>query len=93
MKHCRACGENNPDDRIFCSACGEPLNSDLQLLMDLDKMTANPSKGPSRARVDDDSDDYVPRTAPKAKKKKKSAAPWVILAILVIVVVAVLVLK
>ena len=93
MKHCRSCGENNSDDRIFCSACGEPLNADLQLIMDLDKMTKQPRKAePARTRVEKD-DDYIPPRPTQTKKKKKSAAPWVILAIVVIVVVAVLVLK
>ena len=92
-KHCRNCGENNTDDRIFCSACGEPLNSDLQLIMDLDKMTKTPHKSePTRSQAVKDDDDYIPPRTTQTKKKK-SAAPWIILAIVVIVVVAVIVLK
>ena len=92
-KHCRNCGENNTDDRIFCSACGEPLNSDLQLIMDLDKMTKTPHKSePTRSQAVKDDDDHIPPRTTQTKKKK-SAAPWIILAIVVIVVVAVIVLK
>jgi len=83
-KHCRNCGENNDDDRIFCCACGEPLNADLQLIMDLDKMSKNPKKT-EPARTSRTDDDYTPRPAAKPKKKK-SAAPWIVLILVVIVI-------
>ena len=93
MKHCRSCGENNTDDRIFCCACGEPLNADLQLIMDLDKMTKTPRQTePARTQAVKD-DDYVPPRTTQTQKKKKSAAPWIILAVVVIaIIVAVIVL-
>ena len=36
-KRCPGCGQINDDSRIFCSACGEPLDAQLRLIQDLEK--------------------------------------------------------
>lgn len=65
-KRCPDCGQINDDSRIFCSACGEPLDAQLRLIQDLEKQKAAPK--PERApRKEDDDDDYVPA---KTQKKK-----------------------
>ena len=58
-KRCPDCGQMNDDSRIFCSACGEPLDAQLRLIQDLEKQKAVPKKESAPRREDDD-DDYVP---------------------------------
>ena len=65
-KRCPDCGQMNDDSRIFCSACGEPLDAQLRLIQDLEKQKAVPKKESAPRREDDD-DDYVPT---KTQKKK-----------------------
>ena len=74
-KRCPSCGLANEDERIFCTGCGGPLDSDLKLLMDLEKR----DKGPVQRRSvrQDDEDDYVP---PIPQAEKKSPLPWILLA-------------
>lgn len=76
-KRCPGCGQVNDDSRIFCSACGKPLNSDLRLIQDLEKHTKPaPSSSAPASRRNDDDDDYVP---PRTERKKASPLPWIIL--------------
>lgn len=82
-KRCPGCGQMNDDSRIFCSACGGPLDADLRLIQNLEKQKAVPQKekAPPR-RVDDD--DYVP---PAPREEKKSPLPWIILGLVVVAAV------
>ena len=48
-KRCPGCGQINDDSRIFCSACGEPLDAQLRLIQDLEKQKKAPQIG--RAHV------------------------------------------
>ena len=79
-KRCPDCGQMNDDSRIFCSACGEPLDAQLRLIQDLEKQKEL-SKTPEPAKQRGDVNFYVSRSAPQ--KKKKSAAPWIILGLIV----------
>lgn len=64
-KRCPDCGYVNDDSRIFCSACGEPLNSDLRLIQDLEKQSKKPAQQAPVSRKADDDDDYVPQPTKK----------------------------
>ena len=59
-KRCPDCGQINDDSRIFCSACGEPLNSELRLIQDLEKKKTATSKSRPESRRKDDDDKYIP---------------------------------
>ena len=83
-KRCPDCGQMNDDSRIFCSACGEPLDAQLRLIQDLEKQKAVPKKESAPRREDDD-DDYVP---PASREKEKSPLPWIVLGLVAVVVVA-----
>lgn len=87
-KRCPGCGQMNDDSRIFCSACGGPLDADLRLIQNLEKQKAMPSKEKAAPRRDDD-DDYIP---PTSREAKKSPLPWIILGLAVVAVVVVVVL-
>lgn len=80
-KRCPDCGQVNDDSRIFCSACGEPLNADIRLIQGLEKQKTAPQKSTNAPRRDDD-DDYVPRKT--VQKKQSSPMPWVILGLVVL---------
>ena len=89
-KRCPDCGQVNDDSRIFCSACGEPLNSDLRLIQNLEKQKSTPSQSKPSHRSDDD-DDYIP---PKtAQEKKFSPLPWLLVGAVVLAAVLFFVLK
>lgn len=96
-KTCSACGQKNEDSRIFCSACGAPLDGDLKLIMDIQDRKGKPvsaaedpikdttpTQAPRRSR---DDEDYVPPTRREPEKKAKFW-PWVVVAAVVIVGVA-----
>lgn len=100
-KRCPDCGTVNEDSRIYCSACGEPLDAELRLIRDLEAQKkkapvkeaapkADPQPAP-RPKVNDD-DDYVHRKM--AKEKKSNVVPLVILGVIVVaVIIAVVVLS
>lgn len=73
----------NDDSRIFCSACGGPLDADLRLIQNLEKQKAVPQKEKAAPRRVDD-DDYVP---PAPREEKKSPLPWIILGLVVVAAV------
>lgn len=87
-KRCPGCGQMNDDSRIFCSACGGPLDADLRLIQNLEKQKAVPQKEKAAPRQDDE-DDYVP---PAPREQKKSPLPWILLGVAVVAVVVVVVL-
>ena len=74
-KRCPECLYTNDDSRIFCSACGAPLDAQLRLIQDLEKQKEL-SKEPAAPKQRGDVNFYTPRRTPQ--KKKSSAAPWVI---------------
>lgn len=80
-KKCPTCGNVNDDSRIFCSACGDPLDADLRLIQDLEKrkhQAAQTVKAPTKKFEDEDV--VIPR------REKKSLSP--ILVVLLGVVIA-----
>lgn len=83
-KRCPGCGQINDDSRIFCSACGGPLDAHLRLIQDLEKQKIVPQKEEAPRREDDD--DYVP---PVSREKKTSPLPWIVLGLVAVVVVVV----
>lgn len=85
-KRCPDCGQVNDDSRIFCSACGEPLNSDIRLIQGLEKQKTAPQKSAAGVRRHDEDDDYVPTR--KVEQKKSSPMPWIILGIVVLAAAA-----
>lgn len=89
-KRCPDCGFVNEDSRIYCSSCGELLDSELRLIKDLQNQKNVPSTAeePVRRRNDDDDDDYIP---PKTVKKKESnSTAWVVLALAAAAVIIVM---
>ena len=72
---CRGCGQINEDGKPFCSACGDPLDADMRLLMELENRNKN--KGPHPLdRKSADEDDYVAPVR-RETKKKGSGKLWV----------------
>ena len=65
-KRCPSCGQINDDSRLFCSACGNPLDAQLRLIQDLEKQKKAPSKTADAPKPKANDDDYVPQ--PTAKK-------------------------
>lgn len=84
-KRCPGCGQMNDNSRIFCSACGGPLDANLRLIQDLEKQKMGPQKERTAPRRDDD-DDYVP---PVSREEKKSSLPWVILVLVAVAAVVI----
>ena len=87
-KRCASCGHNNADGRIFCSACGDPLDVELRLIQELEKRKhdAGDSDWHSHEEKQDKDDDEVVSTT-HSKEEKKSALP-ILLAVLVVVAAA-----
>lgn len=84
-KKCRRCGQENDDERHFCKQCGEPLDENIRLLMDYERIKKTPSKVKQAApKKDDDNYVYV-----KREKKKKSYAIWWAVGACVVVVVGI----
>lgn len=96
-KRCPACGSANDDSRIYCSACGELLSSELRLIKNLEESSSTPVSSPSSNVPDEDEkpaarrrngaeeDDYV---APRRHEEKKSGAtPWILLGLLAVAAV------
>lgn len=81
-KRCPTCGHSNDDSRIFCGACGDPLDADLRLIQDLQKRKHQVEEKAERKRYEDDEETYV---APvKQKKEKKSALPIILVALVIV---------
>lgn len=54
---CPHCGAANPENLPFCNECGEPIDKNLQLIMEVQQsIQTQSSAGKSRARYDDDDD-------------------------------------
>ena len=101
-KRCPDCGALNEDSRIYCSSCGELLDSELRLLKNLSDSASGarksaPKEPPPRQeavppRKLPDEDEPVGKLS--AQKKKPSPLPWIILGLLAAAaVIAVIVLS
>ena len=93
-KRCPDCGFMNDDTRIYCGACGEPLDPNLRLIQQLEKSKNAPSASKQNSRIEPE----APKPEPKksgdgdvsgklAKEKKSSPLPWIILGVAVVAVV------
>ena len=92
-KICPDCGHSNDDGRIFCGACGNPLDAELRLIQDLEKNKHRVAEQPrSYIKDDDDDEEYI---APMSQQEeKKSPLPLILLGVgaVVLIVAAVLLL-
>lgn len=95
-KRCPDCGFINEDSRIYCSSCGELLDSELRLIKKLNDQTSGPKKPtykeppPRREPIkplDRFDEDY---SAPKLSRdeKKSHTALWIVLGIAAAAVIA-----
>lgn len=85
-KRCPECNFANDDSRIFCGACGAPLDANIRLIQDLEKRSKAPAKGPEPSSRKDDDDDYVP--VKSAKKQSSGTMLWVVLGLAAVAAVA-----
>lgn len=86
-KRCASCGHINDNSRIFCSACGDPLDVELRLIQEMEKRKheASDFEWHSHEEKEDDDDYVAPETH---KKEEKSSALPILLAVLAVVVAA-----
>lgn len=83
-KRCAKCGHLNENDRLFCAMCGEPLDADLQLIKNLEKMSKQSSQTAQKKYDKQDEDDEVPM--PISKEEKSHAGIWIAVGIVVVLV-------
>ena len=88
-KRCANCGHSNDNSRIFCSACGEPLDVELRLIQELEKRKhdVGDSEWHSHEEKDDD-DDYEVPVNTKKQEEKSSALPILLVALVVVAAAA-----
>ena len=79
-KKCPDCGYMNEDEMAFCADCGEPLDPQVRLIMELEGKKAPSSSTVAKAarKSDDDDDDYIPNSYHDDEKGKKSPIGWII---------------
>lgn len=83
-KVCRRCGHNNDDVHYFCEQCSEPLDENVRLVMDYQKLKKSENYSEQvKPRYVEDDDDYIPTREPE---KKSHAVLW----LLVIVAIAII---
>ena len=89
-RKCPDCGHWNDDELTFCEECGEPIDPQTRLIMELEGKKQNGTGKTKRAADDnddiprthrtrsDDDDDYI---APSyhEDEKKKSPIGWILL--------------
>lgn len=80
-KKCPRCGHRNSDERFFCQACSEPLDGDVRVIMDYEKMNKAAPQTTHTVYKQDEDDDYVP--VKRAPAKKSHAGLWAVLICLV----------
>lgn len=94
-KRCPDCGTVNEDSRIYCAACGEPLDTDLRIMRDLENLKKAP---PPKEEARSDDDEPTPRRRSgggdgdfsyhkMAKEKKTNPMPLIILGVIVAAVI------
>ena len=49
---CPHCGAANPDNLPFCNNCGEPIDQDLRLIMDIEQASGSQNTSP-KAKLHD----------------------------------------
>lgn len=87
-KKCPSCGHNNDNSRIFCSACGDPLDVELRLIQELEKRKHDAGDSDWHGHEEKDTDDdYVAPVRSQDKDDKKSVLP-VLLVVLAVVAAA-----
>ncbi len=79
-KKCPDCGYMNDNEVAFCAECGEPLDPQVRLIMELEGKKAPTSTNSTKAarKTDDDDDDYIPRVSHDDEEEKKSPLGWII---------------
>ena len=95
-KRCPDCGFINEDSKIYCGACGEPLDANLRLIKSLEKSTAAPVKTQEAPKPKPEPEKPAPKhstddgnvTGKLAKEKQSSPLPLIILGVVAVVVVA-----
>lgn len=85
-KICPDCGNKNDDGRIFCSACGNPLDAELRLIQDLEKNKHRVVEQVQNPRYDDDDEEVTPVS--NREEEKKSLLPLILLGVGAVVLVA-----
>lgn len=97
-KRCPDCGFVNDDSRIYCASCGELLDSDLRLIKQLERQTAEPRKSVREdvllkeedvPKKDNYDENYVPSKV--SKEKKFNPVPWIVLGVAAVAVVVLLI--
>ena len=87
-KRCPTCGHTNDDSRIFCGACGDPLDADLRLIQDLQKQKHQVEEKAEHKRYHDEDEDVPVMKQQTKKQEKKSALPIILVALVIIVAAA-----
>lgn len=96
-KNCQHCGHSNDDDHIFCRACGEPLDAELQLMMsvkeknapaDNTQHTAGSTDFVSALGKNEDDDIHVRQLK---TSRQHTAAPWIAFGVCALLVVLLLI--
>ena len=64
-RKCPDCGHMNDNELVFCAECGEPLDPQVRLVMELEGKKAPTKYGSRTVRHDDDDDDMPVRTRPR----------------------------
>ena len=85
-KICPDCGNKNDDGRIFCSACGNPLDAELRLIQDLQKNKHRVVEQAQNHRYDEDDNEEI--TPVSYQEEKKSPLPLILLGIGAVVLIA-----
>jgi len=90
-RKCPACGHMNDDSLGFCSKCGEPVDPEVRLAMDLKHATEShhTQKQGTPSRHDDY--DYEPVSDDDDDDERRSPLLWILLALVVVVVVVLVV--
>lgn len=52
--HCPHCGAANPENLPFCNACGEPIDPNLRIIMDVQQSNKTHQEPVRTSRYDDD---------------------------------------
>lgn len=81
-KRCVKCGHLNENERLFCAMCGDPLEDNLRLINNLEKMSKNPHKTQQPEKKWEDDDDEIPPIV--HKEETSHVGIWVTVGIVVV---------
>lgn len=76
---CPHCGAQTPDDLPFCSSCGEPVQADLRLIMDMQNAAGRRQEAASSAASRKDDDDFQLNT-----REEERSFPWLPVALILL---------